>query len=51
MSTAWIAVDTDYNNSDCEHRYIFVTVDNIICATKQQRASSKVFSAKFMACV
>ncbi|CAK9086509.1 Sodium channel protein type 10 subunit alpha (Peripheral nerve sodium channel 3) (PN3) (Sensory neuron sodium channel) (Sodium channel protein type X subunit alpha) (Voltage-gated sodium channel subunit alpha Nav1.8) [Durusdinium trenchii] len=31
MSTAWIAVDTDYNNSDCEHRYIFVTVDNIIC--------------------
>ena len=31
MSTAWIAIDTDYNKQDSEYGYVFVTVDNIIC--------------------
>ena len=31
MSTAWIAVDTDYNKEDTEYKYVFVVVDNIIC--------------------
>lgn len=32
MSTAWIAIDTDYNKQDSEHGDLFVAVDNIICA-------------------
>eukprot|EP00435_Cladocopium_sp_Y103_P013189 s3234_g3.t1 len=32
MSTAWIAIDTDYNKQDSEYGYIFLAVDNIICA-------------------
>lgn len=32
MSTAWIAIDTDYNKQESQYGYVFKTVDNIICA-------------------
>jgi hypothetical protein len=31
MSTAWIAIDTDYNKQESQYGYVFKTVDNIIC--------------------
>ncbi|CAJ1357249.1 unnamed protein product, partial [Effrenium voratum] len=32
VSTAWIAVDTDYNTENSKQAYLFVAMDNIICA-------------------